>query len=409
MPEPAIPQKFDVHLFPVVRLKASGVAAASLRKAIDEALAQTDLYAELAGPDREYAEELSHFLVDVVGDEQYEQSQWFYSRETPLMSNLARLVAWHEGTRSEDELKTIIQDINDQVADGTRLADAMSKHPKTFNELVLSMVRAGEEGGFLEDVLKRVAAFNEHQEELKSRVVGAMIYPSFLCLAGATIVTVMMVVFVPKFAPIFSRMQDRGELPAATTSLLAISEFLQSYWLIAIMALVGLGVAAQRWLETDEGREKFDMFRLKAWGVGVIVKNLAIARFCRILGTLLHNGVPILQSLRIAKDATGNRILSTAIGEAADNVSSGKSLAEPLRASGQFPKEIMEMISVGEEANNLEQVLINISDNLERQTNRQLDMLVRMVEPLMLLLMAVIVVYIIFALLYPVLMMSGLS
>lgn len=323
----------------------------------------------------------------------------------PLLRSLQLII---EQT-SHSGLKGIIQDINDQVADGTRLADAMAKHPKTFNELVLSMVRAGEEGGFLEDVLKRVAAFNEHQEELKSRVVGAMIYPSFLCLAGATIVTVMMVVFVPKFAPIFSRMQERGELPMATTSLLALSEFLQNYWIIAGMVLVGAGVAVQRWLETEEGREKFDLFRLKAWGIGVIVKNLAIARFCRILGTLLHNGVPILQSLRIAKDATGNRVLSVAIGEAADNVSSGKSLAEPLRASGQFPKEIMEMISVGEEANNLEQVLINISDNLERQTNRQLDMLVRMVEPLMLLMMAVIVVYIIFALLYPVLMMSGLS
>jgi len=327
------------------------------------------------------------------------------SAGVPLLRSLQLII---EQT-SHSGLKSIIQEIHDQVADGTRLAESMAKHPKTFNDLVLSMVRAGEEGGFLEDVLKRVASFNEHQEELKSRVVGAMIYPSFLCLAGASIVTVMMVVFVPKFAPIFSRMQERGELPMATTTLLAFSEFLQSYWLIAIMALVGVGVAAQRWLETEDGREKFDMFRLKAWGIGVIVKNLAIARFCRILGTLLHNGVPILQSLRIAKDATGNRVLSTAIGEAADNVSSGKSLAEPLRASGQFPKEIMEMISVGEEANNLEQVLINISDNLERQTNRQLDMLVRMVEPLMLLLMAVIVVYIIFALLYPVLMMSGLS
>jgi len=327
------------------------------------------------------------------------------SAGVPLLRSLQLII---EQT-SHSGLKSIIQEIHDQVADGTRLAESMAKHPKTFNDLVLSMVRAGEEGGFLEDVLKRVASFNEHQEELKSRVVGAMIYPSFLCLAGASIVTVMMVVFVPKFAPIFSRMQERGELPMATTTLLAFSEFLQSYWLIAIMALVGVGVAAQRCLETEDGREKFDMFRLKAWGIGVIVKNLAIARFCRILGTLLHNGVPILQSLRIAKDATGNRVLSTAIGEAADNVSSGKSLAEPLRASGQFPKEIMEMISVGEEANNLEQVLINISDNLERQTNRQLDMLVRMVEPLMLLLMAVIVVYIIFALLYPVLMMSGLS
>jgi general secretion pathway protein F/type IV pilus assembly protein PilC len=219
----------------------------------------------------------------------------------------------------------------------------------------------------------------------------------------------MMIVFVPKFATIFERMEERGELPFATTSLLGVSDFLQHYWIIALLALVGLGVAFKRWLDTDRGRETFDLFRLKAWGVGLIAKNLAIARFCRILGTLLHNGVPILQSLRIAKDATGNKILSDAIGDAAENVSSGKSLAEPLRASGQFPKEIMEMISVGEEANNLEQVLINISDNLERQTNRHLDTLVRMVEPIMLLIMAVIVVYIIFALLYPVLLMSNLT
>jgi len=327
------------------------------------------------------------------------------SAGVPLLRSLHLIV---EQT-SHTGLKAIVQDISDHVADGTRLADAMAKHPKTFNDLVLSMVRAGEEGSFLEDVLKRVAAFNEHQEELKSRVIGAMIYPSFLCGAGALIVTVMMIVFVPKFAPIFARMSDRGELPFATTSLLGISYYLQHYWIVGLILLVGLGAAIRYWLNTEDGRQKFDRFRLKAWGVGVIAKNLAIARFCRILGTLLHNGVPILQSLRIAKDATGNRILSQAIGDAAENVSSGKSLAEPLSASGQFPKEIMEMISVGEEANNLEEVLINISDNLERQTNRQLDMLVRMVEPMMLLLMAVIVVYIIFALLYPVLMMSGLS
>jgi general secretion pathway protein F/type IV pilus assembly protein PilC len=151
-----------------------------------------------------------------------------------------------------------------------------------------------------------------------------------------------------------------------------------------------------------------DYFRLHAWGVGKIASSLAIARFCRILGTLLHNGVPILQSLRIAKDAAGNVILSRAIGDAADGVQSGKSLAEPLKRSGQFPREIMEMIAVGEEANNLENVLIDISDNLERHTNRNLDMLVRLVEPVMLLIMAVVVVYIIFALLYPVLLMSGM-
>jgi general secretion pathway protein F len=322
----------------------------------------------------------------------------------PLLRSLNLLLeqASHPG------LKAIIQDITEQVADGTRLATAMGRHPKTFNELVISMVRAGEEGGFLEDVLKRISAFNQHQEELKSRVVGAMVYPAFLTGAGAIIVTVMMLFFVPKFATIFAGMRERGELPWATESLLAISGYLERHWFKTAIVL-GLAIWGALWkLQTPAGREKMDWFRLHAWGIGGIVRSLAIARFCRILGTLLHNGVPILQSLRIAKDATGNMILSRAIGDAADNVSSGKSLAQPLAASGQFPKEIMEMIAVGEEANNLEHVLIDISDNLERSTNLKLDMLVRLVEPVMLLLMAVIVVYIIFALLYPILLMSGL-
>jgi general secretion pathway protein F len=334
----------------------------------------------------------------------YSQLADLLNSGVPLLRSLDLIIeqASHPG------LKAIVQDVRDQVAEGTRLAVAMASHPKTFNDLVISMVRAGEEGGFLEDVLKRVAAFNEHQEELKARVIGAMVYPMFLCVAGALIVAAMMLIFVPKFAPIFQRMADKGELPWATTSLLGLSDFVQRYWFFAAAAVVAAAVLVNSWIRTSEGRERMDYLRLHAWGVGKISSSLAIARFCRILGTLLHNGVPILQSLRIAKDASGNVILSKAIGEAADGVQSGKSLAEPLRRSKQFPKEIMEMIAVGEEANNLERVLIDISDGLERNTNRNLDMLVRLVEPVMLLVMAVIVVYIIFALLYPVLLMSGL-
>ncbi|HSG69502.1 MAG TPA: type II secretion system F family protein [Planctomycetaceae bacterium] len=334
----------------------------------------------------------------------YSQLADLLNSGVPLLRSLDLIVeqASHSG------LKAIVQDIRDQVAEGTRLAVAMASHPKTFNDLVISMVRAGEEGSFLEDVLKRVAAFNEHQEELKARVIGAMIYPAFLTGAGALIVTAMMLIFVPKFAPIFARMEAKGELPWATTSLLGLSDFLQSFWIPVAIALAVAVFLLKYWMNTEEGRERMDYFRLHAWGIGKISSSLAIARFCRILGTLLHNGVPILQSLRIAKDASGNVILSRAIGEAADGVQSGKSLAEPLKRSGQFPKEIMEMIAVGEEANNLERVLIEISDSLERHTNRNLDMLVRLVEPVMLLIMAVVVVYIIFALLYPVLLMSGL-
>ena len=166
---------------------------------------------------------------------------------------------------------------------------------------------------------------------------------------------------------------------------------------------------------TEEGRLRFDRFRLsgltlggKTFGLGPVVRSLAIARFCRILGTLLHNGVQILQSLRIAKDATGNLVLSQAIAEAADSVSTGKSLAKPLAASGQFPEEVVEMIAVGEEANNLEQVLIDIAENMERNTNRQLELLVRMLEPVMLTLIAGIILFLVIALMLPILQSSGI-
>ncbi len=334
----------------------------------------------------------------------YSQLADLLTSGVPLLRSLQLIL---EQT-SHAGLRAIVQDISEQVADGTRLAAAMSRHSKTFDELVVSMVRAGEEGGFLEDVLKRIATFNEHQEELKARVIGAMIYPAFLSGAGVLIVAAMMIFFVPKFATIFADMDKRGELPWATQSLLSMSAFLQSYWYFAAAALVAGGVFFSQWKSSPRGRDVMDRFRLRAWGLGPIVRSLAIARFCRILGTLLNNGVPILQSLKIAKDASGNSILSQAIGDAAENVSSGKSLAGPLGTSGEFPKEIIEMIAVGEEANNLEQVLLNISDTLERTTNRKLDMLVRLVEPVMLLVMALVVVYIIFALLYPILLMSGL-
>lgn len=305
-------------------------------------------------------------------------------------------------------LQLVVRDIKEQVADGTRLYDALRSHPRAFNELVTSMVRAGEEGGFLEDVLKRVAAFTDHQEDLKGRVLGAMVYPLFLAVFGSLIVAVLLVKFVPKFEPIFSRMEEQGALPGATTTLLALSNFAQTYWWLVAGMLVAAWFGLAHWIKTEDGRLRVDQFRLKMFGLGRIVKSLAIARFCRILGTLLKNGVPILQSLKIAKDATGNVVLSRAIEQAADNISAGKSLAKPLGASQQFPTEIVEMIAVGEEANNLEEVLVDIADNLERRTNRELEMAVRLLEPLMLLLMAGVVLFVVIALLLPILQSSGI-
>jgi general secretion pathway protein F/type IV pilus assembly protein PilC len=333
----------------------------------------------------------------------YSQLADLLASGVPLLRSLEIL----EQQSSRPAVTAVLQDVRQQVAEGTRLAEAMRRHPKAFNELALSMVRAGEEGGFLEDSLKRVSIFTEHAEDLKNRVMGAMAYPLFLMGACLLIVTGILVYLVPQFAPVFERLAERGELPLATIALLSGSEFLQNYgvWILAAVAALGLWLYGRA--NSEEGRLLIDGFRLRLKGLGPIVRSLAIARFCRILGTLLKNGVPILQSLRIAKDATGNRVLSAAVAAAAENISAGKSLAGPLNASGHFPREVVEMIAVGEEANNLEQVLLNIADNMEQRTYRDLDLFVKLLEPLMLLVMGVVILFIMIALLLPVFMSAG--
>lgn len=304
-------------------------------------------------------------------------------------------------------LKVVLQEVRDEVAEGTRLAEALRQHPNVFSELAVSMVRAGEEGSFLEDVLRRIADFTEHQEDLKGRVVGAAVYPMFLVVVGGIVLTFMMVWFVPKFEPIFQRLEARGELPWATTAVVAISDTITNYGLVVAGVIAAGAFFAAQYFGTDEGRLSLDRGKLSVPGAGKIYRSLAIARFCRILGTLLNNGVPILNSLRISKDATGNKVLSNAINEASDFISAGKTLAEPLRASGEFPEEAVEIIAVAEEANNLEKVLVDIAESMERRTYRYLELFVRLLEPAMLLVMAMLVLFVMLGLLLPVLQSSN--
>lgn len=335
----------------------------------------------------------------------------FYSQLSDLLRSgvpLLRTLDLLQRRTSQQSLKLVIQDVRDRVADGAPLAEAMHYHPRVFNELAVSMVRAGEEGSFLEDVLKRIAAFSDRQEQLKSQVIGALAYPVFLMTMGTIIVTSIMVFFVPKFAPIFERISSRGELPWATTALMSLSSFLHDYGIVLLVFLAVAVFAAVRHFRTEKGRLRFDRARLSVYGAGPILQGLAIARFCRILGTLLHNGVPILRSLRIARDASGSRVLSEAIAAASENIASGRSLTEPLRASGQFPEEIVEMIAVGADANNLEQVLIDIADGLERDTQRRLDLYVRLLEPAMLLVIAALILFVVVGLLLPILKSSSI-
>ncbi len=329
----------------------------------------------------------------------------FYSQLASLLrSGVPMIRSLHvlSEQSSDRVLSEVVKEIRARVEDGEPIGQAMARYPGVFSDMGVNMVRAGTEGGFLEDALERVGAFTELQEDLKGRTVSAMAYPIFLFSVGTIVISVLLVFFVPKFEMLFERLRAKGEMPWATEALLAFSNALQSYgWILLVLLVVGV-LTFRLKLQSEAGKEWFDRVKLKVPVLGDILMNLAVARFCRVLGTLLGNGVPILKSLDISRTATGNRLLSRSIADASENIRSGESLANPLRASGHFPASVVEMISVGEESNSLEKVLPDIADSLEKRTFRRLDLFVRLLEPIMLLVMAILVLGVVMALLIPV-------
>jgi len=323
----------------------------------------------------------------------------------PLLRSLDIL----ERQTTQPALAQVIREVRARVADGTGLSEAMAQHPRAFNELAVSMIKAGQEGGFLEDVLRRIAEFTEHQEDLKAKVIGALAYPAFLAGAGFIILNVLVVFFVPKFEPIFKKLEEKGELPGLTSALIGISRMIQNNWIWLVGLTIGGILLFRHWMRTESGRFRLDGLRLRLPGFGHIHLSLAIARFTRILGTMLHNGIPILQALRIAKDSSGNRVMAQAIEKSAEHLKAGDSLAGPLGASKLFPRDVIEIIAVGEESNNLEKVLIDIAVALEKRTARQLELFVRLLEPVMLLVMAVLVLIVVAGLLLPIFKMSSVA
>jgi len=321
---------------------------------------------------------------------------------------------------SNARLKEVMEDVHRRVEDGATLADAMNRYPRVFNEMAINMTRAGAEGGFMEDALDRVSKFTEQQEDLKSRTAGALAYPIFLAVVGTVVVGGLIIFFVPMFSTMFDSLRQQGELPVLTDWLLGFSDGVRRYLLpvedwhpnwravFVLTTVLVAGIWLFRRLQTVEGRRFRDLVKLRLPLLGVVFTNLAVARFCRVLGTLLANGVPILKSLEISRETTGNKVLSEAIAKASENISSGQALAAPLAKCEHFPLTVVEMISVAEESNTLDDVLVEIADGLERRTARRLDLVVRLLEPVMLLILAVIVLCVVIALLMPVLKMSSI-
>lgn len=304
---------------------------------------------------------------------------------------------------ADKRMREVLGDVYGEVENGANLDAAMAEHPDVFSSLTINMVRAGLEGAFLEESLERVSSFLRKQNELRGKVVSAMTYPALLAVVGTIVAVVLIVLVVPMFEAFFDRLERSGVgLPLVTIILLAVSHMLTRYGVV--VALVGAAVVlgVKKWLETPRAQELVDRLKLKIPVAGAIFHDAAVSRFCRVLGTLLKNGVPILRSLTISGASSGNLLLQKAIDDAAQNISSGNLLSQPLAASGLVPPQVMAMIRVAEESNSLDDVLVKIANRMDQKIERKLDMMVRLIEPLMLLTIGGMVMFIIVGVLLPI-------
>ncbi|MFM8190489.1 MAG: type II secretion system F family protein [Pirellula sp.] len=383
--------------------KLSGmIAAASRAEAMQKLRAQSMFPMSV----QDAAPANKSFSIQLPVRVKKEQVADFCAQLADLLTNgvpmLESLKILGEATENP-KLQATCMAIHDAVSQGDTLDAAMSKHPTIFSELTLSMIRAGQEGAFLEESLQRTSHFLRKQDEMRSKIIGALTYPMILGIVGTIIVAAMVVFLVPKFQPFFDRLEQNGTgLPAITIVLLGASKVLMNYGLIVILAVGGIVFGILRWIKTQSGRRMIDKIKLKTPIVGDIFHDAAVSRACRVLGTMLKNGVPLLRSLRISSESTGNVLLAEAMRKSADNVTAGDTLSKPLAASGLIPPQVMAMIRIAEESNTLDEVLVKIADRIDGRIERKLEVMVRMIEPMMLIFIGGMVMFVIVGVLLPV-------
>ena len=273
--------------------------------------------------------------------------------------------------------------IHDSVVDGMSLADAMAKSPETFPRVYVAMVEAGETGGFLDLVLEQIADFQAREKEIRSRFLTALIYPCILLFLAFCVLVVLLVFFIPKFLPVFSSFG--GKLPLLTEIILAVSDAVRSYGLFVLAGFAIVGFLFHQWFISTTGRRAWEKLMLRAPILGPLIANFAMARFCRMLGTLLKSGVPLVNALNVARRSIGNQILVDAVSNAIERVKEGKQLGQSLAdCRTLFSGSVLEMISVSEESGRLDDELVRIANITESDLDRQLKTAVALVEPIML-------------------------
>ena len=321
----------------------------------------------------------------------------------PLADTLGALVEQISNMR----FKAPVSEVRAAVNEGSSLADALARHPKLFDELFVSMVRAGEVAGNLDDVLIRLAEFLEGSQKLKSKVQSAMIYPLVMVVVGAIIMAVLMVKVIPNITSMFK--QQGKTLPINTRMLIASSDLMRNWWWAILAGLIAAGAVFVNWTRSKEGRMAWDSFALRLPVLGELVRTINVSRFARTLGTMLEAGVPMLRALETAKQIVGNVLIQAAVDDAKRAVTEGESLAQTLKKSGHFPPTMIHMVAVGEKAGQLEQMLERVAINFETEVDTKLSRFTALLEPLMLVVMGGAVAFIVFSILQPIMDLGQLS
>jgi type IV pilus assembly protein PilC len=307
-------------------------------------------------------------------------------------------------------LRNTINKLADGVQGGSTFSESLAQHPLIFNHLYVNMVKAGEVGGVLELVLRRLAEFQEKAQKIKNKVVAAMVYPIIVMTMAIAIMAFLLVFIVPKFEAIFHDMLGDKPLPAITLFVIGVSNFVKNHGLVLLGLLIAAVAAYKLIARTRAGRSIIDRFKLRVPLFGDLIRKTAISRFSRTLGTLVTSGVPILQALNITRETAGNMVIAGAISQVHDSVKEGESIVQPLEASGAFPPMAISMIDVGEETGQLPEMLLKIADVYDDETDNSVAALTSMLEPIMIVFLALVVGTIVIALFMPLIsIISGLQ
>jgi type IV pilus assembly protein PilC len=307
-------------------------------------------------------------------------------------------------------LNTTIGGLSDSVQGGSTFSESLAQHPKIFNDLYVNMVRAGELGGVLELVLTRLAEFQEKAQKIKNKVVAAMVYPVIVMFLAVAILAFLLVFIVPKFEQIFQDMLGDKPLPAITVFVITVSNAAKNNWPIILGAVVAGFIGYKLLARTPAGRMTIDRVKLRAPLFGDLMRKTAISRFSRTLGTLVTSGVPILQALNITRETAGNTVIAGAITQVHDSVKEGESIVQPLESSGAFPPMVISMIDVGEETGQLPEMLLKIAEVYDDEVDNAVAGLTSMLEPIMIVFLALVVGTIVIALFMPLIsIISGLQ